>query len=232
MSTDFDALATFGPENAATYDDRFKALHGIKDMMHLALESAFAQLPSDARILIAGAGTGAEVRHLAPLFPTWHFTLVDPAPAMLEIARRHALAEGFADRCTFHPTYVSDIEADGFDAATSLLVSHFVQDAGARTDYFRSIAERLKPGAPLFNADLCADPSGPDFQSLMSFWQGMMAKAGMTPEGREQYARSFGTLFACHGPADVEAMIEAAGFVPPVHCVQAGLIKGWLTAKA
>ena len=70
------------------------------------------------------------------------------------------------------------------------------------------------------------------FETLMKFWQGMMAKAGMAPEGQEQYAKSFGTIFACHGPSDVEAMIETAGFIPPVQCVQAGLIKGWLTAKA
>ena len=232
MSTDFDVVATFGPENAATYDDRFKALHGIKDMIHLALESVFANLPQTAHLLVAGAGTGAEVRYLAPLFPHWRFTLVDPAPAMLEIARCHAQAEGFADRCTFHAAYVSDVDAGNFDAATSLLVSHFVQQAEARTDYFRSIAERLKPGAPMFNADLCADQSGAGFETLMTFWQGMMAKAGMTAEGREQYAKSFGTVFACHGPSDVEAMIETAGFIPPVQCVQAGLIKGWVTAKA
>ena len=232
MSTDFDPLVTFGPDHAATYDDRFKALHGIKDMIHLALESTFANLPETAHLLIAGAGTGAEVRHLAPLFPNWRFTLVDPASAMLEIAKRHAEAEGFADRCTFHATYVSEVDAGNFDAATSLLVSHFVQQADARTDYFRSIADRLKPGAPMLNADLCADQSGAEFETLMKFWQGMMAKAGMTPEGQEQYAKSFGTIFACHGPSDVEAMIETAGFIPPVQCVQAGLIKGWLTAKA
>ena len=41
-----------------------------------------------------------------------------------------------------------------FDAATSLLVAHFIEDEPAKRGYFRSIAEQLAPGAPLVWADL------------------------------------------------------------------------------
>tara|TARA_R110000796_G_scaffold27004_12_gene74607 strand:+ start:3943 stop:4641 length:699 start_codon:yes stop_codon:yes gene_type:complete len=232
MSNKFDVSEAFGPDHAANYDAQFEKLHPIKDVMHLVLQAHLGELPDTARILVAGAGTGAEVRHLAAIYPNWQFTLVDPSEAMLAVARQHAQAEGFEARCTFRAAYVSAIPDKDFDAATSMLVSHFLTGAEERTAYFRSIAERLKPGAPVFNADLCYDTDAPDFPAVRDFWLSLMSRAGMNAEGRERYKEMFGTLFACHGPAEVEAMMESAGFVPPAQCMQAGLIRGWVTAKA
>ncbi len=81
-----------------------------------------------ARILVVGAGTGAEVRFLAPFFPHWRFTLVDPSAGMLAVCQRPAVAEGFADRCEFHVGHVVSLPCGPFDAATSVLASHFLTD--------------------------------------------------------------------------------------------------------
>jgi len=227
----FNPSIAFGPEHAANYDDNFIALSAVKDMMHLVLQAQFSGLPETAHILIAGAGTGAEARFLAALHPSWHFTLVDPSSAMLDIARKHAEAEGFADRCLFHPDYLSTLADDSFDAATSLLVSHFLNTTDARTAFFQSIAKRLRPGAPLVNADLCANLDAPAFPDIMALWQGLIALTGANAEAQANYAASFGRDFACHTPSEVEAMIEAAGFAAPAQCFQAALIRGWITAR-
>ena len=224
-------MAAFDAEQAPTYDSRFAEMSALRDAMHLIARAEFARLPADARILVAGAGTGAEVRVLARAYPEMRFALADPSGPMLDVARSHADAEGFAARCSFHVGYVEDVEETGFDGATSLLVSHFVTDSADRTLYFRSIAERLKPGAPLFNADLCTDRKAPDFARLMDIWLNMTALTGMTAEGRANYSSAFGRDFAVHGPAEVTAMLEAAGFTRPVQCLQAGLVRGWMTAK-
>ena len=229
---DRPVLPAFGAEQAPSYDSRFAEMSSIRDVLHLLARGRFTRLPADARILVAGAGTGAEVRSLAAHFPQMRFALADPSGPMLDIARAHADAEGFAGRCSFHVGYVEDVEEIGFDGATSLLVSHFLTDAAERTAYFRTIADRLAPGAPLFNADLCADRAAPDFSGLMDIWLSLTALTGMTEEGRAHYAAAFGRNFAAHGPSEVEAMIEAAGFARPVQCLQAGLIRGWMTAKA
>ncbi len=228
----FNVADAFGPDQAATYDQRFEGMQAIKDAIHLVLRAHFTPLPETARILVAGAGTGAEVRYLAGLFPHWQFTLADPSAAMLDIARNHARAEGFEDRCTFHPDYVSTLPDTDFDAATSLLVSHFLTDAKDRQVYFQSITDRLKPGALFFNADLCADMDGASFDAVMGLWLGFMKLVGMDEQGRENYLTAFGTAFACHGPAEVEAMMQSAGFSPPAQCFQAGLIRGWITSLA
>ncbi|MEZ5947619.1 MAG: methyltransferase domain-containing protein [Hyphomonas sp.] len=225
-------MAAFDAERAPAYDDSFAALHAIREVLHLVARAEFATLPPDARILIAGAGTGAEVRTLATHYPGFCFALVDPSGPMLDVARAHAEREGFAERCSFHTGYVEDLPDTGFDAATSLLVSHFLTEAAERTAYFRSIAERLRPGAPLFVADLCTNRDAADFGRLMEVWLNLLALTGMTEEGRENYRGAFGQDFAVHGPADVIAMMETAGFARPVQCLQAGLIRGWMTAKA
>src|SRR5690606_8062855 len=99
MTTAPSLLSThFNADRAEAYDTQFVAMRPIKDAVHLLVQAQFASLPDEARILMAGAGTGAEARYLAPRFPGWRFTLIDPSAPMLAVARRHAEAEGFADR--------------------------------------------------------------------------------------------------------------------------------------
>lgn len=238
----------FSPERAAIYDQQFVGVSAIKDLMHLYLRVHFKELPNDAKILVVGAGTGAEVRFLAPLFPNWRFTLVDPAEGMLSIARRHAEAEGFADRCTFQVGYVSDCPDNQHDAATSILVSHFLTDGSERRRYFADIAKLLKPGGLFFNADLAADPQSSSFEPEMQFWLKMMEHAheqsdaprflpstddsDSTQDSPPSYREMFGKVFAAHTPAEVTTFLEQAGFRKPMMCYQAVLIRAWLTRLA
>lgn len=224
--------AAFGEDHAAVYDSQFAALMPIKDCIHLMVEAHLARLPEDARLLVVGAGTGAEVRHLAPRFPGWRFTLVDPSAAMLAVARRHAEAEGFAGRCAFHAAYISETPVEAHDAATSLLASHFITDAPARQSYFADIAERLKPGAPMVNVDLSADRAAPAFEAVMGLWLDFLRRAGQDEASRANYLKAFGQQFAAHGPDEVAQMIEAAGFTPAAPVFQVALMRGWTARKA
>ncbi len=49
--------------------------------------------PADARVLVVGAGGGLETRALAMAHPAFRFVGVDPAPQMIELARRVVGAE-------------------------------------------------------------------------------------------------------------------------------------------
>ena len=226
-----DISIHFDEARAQVYDDQFTALRALKDCAHLLIAAHFASLPETARILVAGAGTGAELRYLAPRFPGWRFTLVDPSAPMLAVARRHAEAEGFADRCQFHSDFVSGTPLEAHDAATSLLVSHFLTETPARQAYFADIAVRLKPGGKLFTVDLCTDDNAPTFAGVMDLWLELLALAGQTPDSRANYLASYGRDFAAHGPEAVAKMIEAAGFTPPAPIFQAALIRGWTAAR-
>jgi tRNA (cmo5U34)-methyltransferase len=219
----------FDAAHAEAYDRNVEPLRPLKDLAHALLRSHLADLPPAARVLVAGAGTGAEVRFLAPLAPGWRFTLVDPSAPMLDVARRHADAEGFADRCVFHVGSVASLPADDLhDAASSVLVSHFLTDTTAREAYFASLAAHLRPGGRLFTVDLCADRADPSFDASMDLW---LRFAGVPEDRRGPFRAGFGVGVAVHGPAEVERLLARAGFPRPVQCLQAALVRGWIATR-
>lgn len=107
----------FNNKCASDYDDQREKLAPIKDALHLCIRVLLSKLPSDASVLIVGAGTGSELIYLANAFPQWSFTVVEPASAMLDVCRQQAEKTGISSRCTFHEGYLETLtNTDGFDA--------------------------------------------------------------------------------------------------------------------
>jgi len=228
-----DELKAAFDSQAAGYDKQWAKLAPIREALHFLLGSVFANLPADARVLCAGVGTGAELAHLARQFPRWTFTAVEPSGAMLEVCRQRAASEGFAARCHFHEGYVDSLPAsDRYDAATSFLVSQFILERGARTDYFRSIAARMQPGGLLASSDLASAVGSPEFEALVGAWMNMMSAAGLPPENLEKMRAAWKKDVAILPPAEIASIIEAAGFATPVQFHQAGLIHAWFATRA
>ncbi|MBU1287078.1 MAG: class I SAM-dependent methyltransferase [Alphaproteobacteria bacterium] len=227
-----DPTLMFDKARAAQYDSQFARANAFRDVIHLVTDLAFASLPNDARILVVGAGTGSEIIALAARHSSWHFTAVDPAGAMLEVFREKAIAAGILDRCTIHVGYIETLaDLPLHDAATSLLVSHFLQTDASRGAFFAEIAARLKPGALLVNADLAADMTEKISARLYATWEQMLRETGADAAGLDNYRAGFGKDFAVHTPAAVEALIENNGFERPSPVLQTLLMRTWLTAK-
>lgn len=226
-------LESIFDQQAPHYDQQWVKLAAFNNSLHLLLGALFSELPQQARMLCVGAGTGAEIHHLATRFPGWTFTAVEPSAGMVVAGRRRAEEHGYADRCRFHHGYLDSLPGgEGFDCASSLLVSQFILDPGERSGYFRAIAARLKPGGLLACSDLASDLGTDAGQSLLAVWLRTMATADVTPEGlqrmREAYARDVAIL----PPQRVAAIIMAGGFEPPVPFFQAGMIHGWYSRRA
>jgi tRNA (cmo5U34)-methyltransferase len=129
-------------------------------------------------------------------------------------------------RCSFHEGYLDSLPASGaFDAATCFLVSQFILEDGARSEFFRAIAQRLRPGGLLASSDLCADVQSAAYPGLLEIWLRTIAGAGVTPEGLEQ-------MCAVRPARDVEKIIMAGGFESSVQFFQAGLIRAWYSRRA
>lgn len=73
-----DELKSIFDQQAADYDRQWAKMAPIRKNLYYLLESVFAGLPADARVLCVGAGTGTELAHLAAKFPGWRFTAVEP----------------------------------------------------------------------------------------------------------------------------------------------------------
>lgn len=228
-----DQVTAIFQQQAASYDTQWAKTAPLRHCLHLLLDSLFAELPTDARILCVGVGTGTELAHLAAQNTGWRFTAVEPSAAMLDVCRQRAEQDGFAARCDFHEGYLESLPATAAqDAATCFLVSQFILEPPARSAFFAEVAERLTPGGLLASSDLAADVDSAEYEVLLTAWMHMMAAAEVSPETmarmRQAYARDIGVL----SPEHTAAIIAAGGFTLPVPFFQAGLIHAWLSRRA
>lgn len=228
-----DEIKAIFDQQASSYDERWAKTAPIRDALHFLLEAVFAQLPTNARLLCIGVGTGEELNYLAKRFPQWTFTAVEPSGAMLDVCRGKAEQGGFVSRCQFHEGYLESLPIQrGFDAATCFLVSQFILDRKARADFFRSVAARLCPGGIMASSDLASEVGSREYESLLETWYNMMSVAGIAATGVEQmraaYAKDVGLL----PPAEVASIIKSGGFDEPVLFYQAGLIHAWFSRCA
>jgi len=222
----------FDRERASSYDRQFAKLAPMRDALHFLMREILSELPIDARILCVGVGTGSELIYLAQNFPQWHFTAVEPAAPMLDICRQKAEELAIAPRCTFYEGYLDSLPAsDAFDAATCLLVSHFIMQQDERSNFFRQIAARLRPDGYLVSADLVADMSTSEYQSLLEVWLRMLKHAEMPFEEVEKFHVSYGRDVALLPPQTVEAIITRSGFESPVLFLQTLLIHAWYAKR-
>jgi tRNA (cmo5U34)-methyltransferase len=228
-----DQLKTLFDKQAPSYDQQWSKLAAFRDGLHLLMGSIFCELPVDSRILCVGAGTGAEMVYLANRFPQWTFTAVEPSGVMLNVCRKHAEEHGFAARCSFHEGYLDSlVPTEPFDAATCLLVSQFILEPQARSNFFRTIAERLKPHAILASSDLASDLKSPAYQNLLRVWFRTMAGADIPPEGLQRMREAYGRDVAVLPASEIEAIIVSGGFESPIQFFQVGLIHAWYSRRA
>ncbi len=223
----------FDDHYVASQEKRFAKLAPMREALHLFIRQVLAELPERARVLCIGVGTGPELLYLAKAFPGWQFTAVEPAAPMLAACRKRAEAEGIAARCTFHQGTLDTLpEGEPFDAATCLLVSHFILNAEERREFYRGIAARLRPGGTLVNADLAGDVSDPAHQGLLDVWMRTMKYTGMSDAELEKHRNSFETDVAVLPPAELAALINASGFETPVLFFQSLMIHAWFSKRA
>jgi tRNA (cmo5U34)-methyltransferase len=223
-----DELKAVFDRQAAGYDQQWLRMAPIYQGLYFLLESVFAELPADARILCVGVGTGNELLHLAKRFPGWRFTAVEPSGGMLAVCRHRAEEAGLRARCAFHEGYLDTLPTGMLhDGATCFLVSQFMIDRALRTAFFQQIAERLKPTGLLVSADLAAEVATTSYDALLPLWQRVMAPTDPSPEGLARMRAAYARDVAVLPPATVAAIIQAGGFTAPVQFFQAGLIHAW-----
>ena len=227
-----EQAVVFDAERASTYDERAAKLAPLRDTLHLLTRLILADLSADARILCVGVGTGLELMYLASEFPQWQFTAVEPAPAMLDTCRQKAEASGIASRCTWHEGYLDSLPvSEPFDAATCLLVSHFLMQPDQRRNFFSQIGSRLRPQGYLVSADLAGDMSTISYQSLREMWTRMLRYAEYPEQTIEDFLAAHGRDAAVLPPDEVASIIASSGFGTPVLFLQTLFIHAWYARR-
>jgi len=113
------------------------------------------ELPTGARVLEIGTGTGAFAREVAPLCA--EVTAIDISPVMLEYAARRASECGVTNIAFRESGFLThDAEPESYDAVVSGLALHHLPDVWKAVALER-IHEWLKPGGLLSLRDVVFD---------------------------------------------------------------------------
>ena len=221
---------------AAEYDS---AVVGVIPGYHSLHQSAAAilreRLGPRAHILIAGAGGGHESALFALQNSRWKISGFDPAAAMIFHAHARIKKHKLESRVKLFAGDIGAIKSPPqFDAATSLLVMHFLPDDGAKENYLRAIAKRLKPNAPLILADVEFAEGGirsKQFRLRLAEWKrfqiNMRDDSAAVEKDFAHVLRDVHFLT----PPRIAELFRAAGFRRPRRFFQALVIGGWIAEK-
>lgn len=185
------------------------------------------------RLLVVGAGGGQEILKLGLSHPGWSFIGLEPSPGMLRTAEQRLGAAGLMDRVELYPVELAAWRSCVlYDAATCMLVLHFVQGRENKLALLRSIAARLQPGAPICLSAICGVPGTPAWELQMAGWRLHMLGNGIAEDEWQTFEQSFGLTSHLLPAAEMEKLLEEAGFTAISRFFGAYLIDGWVAVKA
>ena len=135
----------FNRDRATQYDlDIRKAIPGYEALHGMAQSLLETNLSPSARLLIVGSGTGMELVNYCQENPQWSLIGVDPAQEMMAIAKQELGHKGFLERVNLHTGYVNTLpETELMDAATLMLVMHFIPDDGSKYRFTLKTRSRI-----------------------------------------------------------------------------------------
>lgn len=202
---------------------------GHQDMLRMSAQLLAEDAPSDAKLLVVGAGGGIELGHFAQMHPGWSFIGVDPSAQMLAMARselgdlidRCELIEGTIDAAPFGP----------FDGATCLLTLHMIPDDGAKLATLRAIRRRLRSQARFVVVDHCLSKSDPEFERKLDRYARFALESAASPEHVARACVGIRQFVPMIGREREEELLVESGF-KEIELFYAGFLwTGW-TARA
>jgi tRNA (cmo5U34)-methyltransferase len=228
--TDFDNNA---PVAADEYDRVAQlALPGYEAMHTMVLACLRAYLPERAELLVVGAGTGMELIRLGKACPRWHLLGIDPSTKMLAIAEQKIAHHQLSNQVKLMQGYTQDLPTDTFyDAATSILVMHFIPDASSKLQFLSSIAQRLHPSAPFVLVDVFGDKGSQEVGQMMPILHAYWDAVELSTLKQQQLLAGFNQGVYPLSETSILSLLEQAGFQKMMHFYTGLWAGGWLAFK-
>ncbi len=227
-----DKEIDFDGELSNEYDDVVpKIIPSYHSMYELAQHLLRDKLNKDARILVAGAGTGKEIIDCSLNNPLWSFTGFDPAEPMLSIAKKKVVIASLENKISLVHGLINDVMEKNFDAATSILVMHFLPDDGSKLDFLKGIASKIKPGAPVVLIDIEGEIGTDEYNTLNAAWRNQQIfKRNDDKKVNEEFElREKEVHFISQ--KRIESLMVEAGFIKIYKFFKAYLFGGYVAVK-
>ena len=222
----------FNKELATEYEKGIRRTLPSYDAM-LRLTQTFFQskLPEEATILILGAGSGNEIFQFAEQKPNWSFVGVDPSEVMLQFAANRLVS--LPNAITLLKGTLLDIKLPitTYDAASCLLVLHFIPSYEEQLATLKAIAHQLKPGAPFVlvskYGQIGSSETELQFDLWRAYWLQHTKLSAEQVATMEQSIRSLSFL-----PEEaILTLLQEAGFIKPSRFFATTLFGGWICFK-
>jgi tRNA (cmo5U34)-methyltransferase len=221
-----------GPR-AQTYDQSIRIWCPEYDSIQVLLPSLVGYhlgINDEKNVLIVGSGTGAEIVNLLQFSHSWKITGVDPSPEMA-LQAEAKLKSAYPDKQYELLTgLVTDLPLEEkWDASLSILVFHFLPDDGSKLHLLKSIAQRLKKGAPLVFVDIFG--TGESFNYNLALLHALLLSKGFDPQMVEG---GIGHIKQSLFPISQErltGLLGEAGFGIPHIFTQSLIFGGWIATK-
>lgn len=163
----------FDAKLSKQYDSGIRrALPTYDPMLRLVQTYLRVNTPENADVLVVGAGGGNEVTNFSLNNPMWALKGVDPSETMLAVANEKCKEAGVSERVELIQGTVIDVEGlTNFDAATCILVLHFIHSYEEKLKTLQEIHSRLKNGAPFVLISKYGDPTSAEFKERLKLWK-------------------------------------------------------------
>lgn len=227
-----DKLSTHLLEKAQTYEQSTRISVPAYDTLFAVTQAYFrAQLgEQEASLLVVGAGGGNELSAWGPTNPHWAFTGIDPAEEMLQIAQHKAKQLGLEDRVQLLQGTIDNLPSNTskFDAASCILVLHFIEDREEKLNLLKNIHAQLKPGKPFVLACAYGERESEELQDRIKIWQSFFLEAGYKKEKVESMGKLIMNI-SFISTQEIEQLLQEAGFTHITRFFSSGLFAGWMS---
>lgn len=208
-----------------------RTLPSYDAMLRLIQTFYYSTLPEKAELLIVGAGSGNEISQLAEKRPHWSFTGIDPSESMLRVAKERL--QSLTNTLSFHQGTIlnTTLPTIQYDAASCVLVLHFIQDYEEKLSTLKQIVHHLKPGAPFVLVSKYGQPGSLETELQFDLWRAYwLQQTRLSAEVVADMETSIRAL-SFMSEKDILTLLQHAGFTKPSRFFATTLFGGWVCFK-
>lgn len=218
-------IETFENERASKYDQFVQAWIPNYDYF-IGILPKLLNKQVNEELLVAGCGTGSEMKTFADANSQWRITGIDPSPEMVAQARQKLKEH---KSVTLIDGLVKDLpKKPVFGAATLILVLHFLKDDGAKLDLLKDIAQRLQSKAPFILLDITGDQK--QMQENLKIL-GQLLPQEMEEGDKLKRLKRIETELQYVSESRLSELLVQSGFEAPIRFFQSSVYMGWTTRK-